>query len=88
MSRRILVLFAMPEIGKVILKKAKAEITFLHGPRGEQPGSAELVTCARGVHMLIQRAILPIPNEVLTTNPNLRGIAGGQQALSGGSFVE
>lgn len=75
MSRRILVLFAMPEIGKEILRKAKAEITFLHGPKGEQPGSGELVKGARDVHILLQRAILPIPNEVLTANPNLRGIA-------------
>jgi glyoxylate reductase len=75
MSRRILVLFAMPEIGKEILRKAKAEITFLHGPRGEQPGPEELVKGARGVDILLQRAILPIPNEALTENPNLRGIA-------------
>jgi len=75
MFRRILVLFAMPEIGKEILRKAKAEITFLHGPRGEQPAPEELVKGARGVDILLQRAILPIPNEALTENPNLRGIA-------------
>jgi hypothetical protein len=34
---RILVPWAMPEIGREVLKKSKAEIIFLHGPKGELP---------------------------------------------------
>jgi len=37
MLQRILVPWAISEIGEEVLKKSGAEITFLHGPRGELP---------------------------------------------------
>jgi hypothetical protein len=35
MVKRILVPWAMPEIGKEVLRKVKAEIILIHGPKGE-----------------------------------------------------
>jgi len=75
MSQRILVAWAMPEIGKEVLKKSKAEVTFLHGPRGELPGLTELIEGTRNCDVLLPRAILPVPREVLMANPGLLGVA-------------
>ena len=43
MSRKILVPWAMPEIGREVLRKSKAEIIFLHGPKGELPTPKEIM---------------------------------------------
>ncbi len=75
MSRKILVPWAMPEIGKAVLKKAKAEVAFLHGPGGEVPGTAELIAGTLQSDVLITRADYAIPRKVLSANPRLRGIA-------------
>jgi glyoxylate reductase len=75
MSKRILVPWAMPEIGKEVLKKSKAEVTFLHGPKGELPNLKELMEAAQKADVLIPRGTQTIPRKVMMVNPNLRGIA-------------
>lgn len=75
MSPRILVPWAMPEIGKEALRKAKAEITYLHGPKGELPTLEELLEGARKADVLIPRGTQPVPRKVMNINPNLKGIA-------------
>ncbi len=75
MSKRILVPWAMPEIGKEVLKKSKAEVTFLHGPKGELPNLKELMEAAQKADVLIPRGTQAIPRKVMMLNPNLRGIA-------------
>jgi glyoxylate reductase len=75
MRKRILVPWAMPEIGKEVLKKSKAEVTFLHGPKGELPNLKELMEAAQKADVLIPRGTQAIPRKVMMVNPNLRGIA-------------
>ena len=75
MSKRILVPWAMPEIGEEVLKKSKAEVTFLHGPKGELPNLKELMEAAQKADVLIPRGTQAIPRKVMMVNPNLRGIA-------------
>jgi len=75
MSKKILVPWAMPEIGREILKNSKAEVAFLHGPGGEVPGIAELIEGTLHADVLITRADHAIPRKVLSANPRLRGIA-------------
>ena len=75
MSKRILFPWAMPEIGKEVLKKSKAEVTFLHGPKGELPNLKELMEAAQKADVLIPRGTQAIPRKVMMVNPNLRGIA-------------
>jgi len=43
MPRKILVPWAMPDIGKEVLRKAKVEAIFIHGPKGELPSLKELM---------------------------------------------
>jgi glyoxylate reductase len=75
MSQRIFVPWAMPEIGKAMLMKSRAEITFLHGPNGELPDVKEVLEGVRNADVLLSTAILSIPKEVVMANPNLWGIA-------------
>ncbi|MGQ9646911.1 MAG: 2-hydroxyacid dehydrogenase [Thermodesulfobacteriota bacterium] len=75
MSHRILVPWAMPEIGKEFLKKAKMETVFLHGPKGELPTLNELMKAVKNADVLIPRGTQPVPRKVIAANPNLRGIA-------------
>lgn len=75
MSQRILVPWLMPEKGKEILKKSKAEIICLHGPGGELPDQNELIESVREADVLLPRGTQPVVQEVITANPNLRGIA-------------
>ena len=75
MSGRILVPWAMPEIGKEVLRKAKAETIFIHGPKGELPSLNELIKAVRNVAVLIPRGTQPAPRKVIMANPNLLGIA-------------
>lgn len=65
----------MPEIGKEMLRKARVEIAFLHGPTGELPTVKELMEGVRNADVFLPRATIPIPKNVVTANPNLRGIA-------------
>jgi len=74
-SRRILVLLAMPEIGKEMLSKSNTRIAFLHGPKGQLPTLREVMEAAGKADVLLPPAFLSIPKEVLVGNPNLRGIA-------------
>jgi glyoxylate reductase len=75
MSKKILVPWAMPEIGREILKNSKAEVAFLHGPGGEVPGIAELIEGTLQSDVLITRADHAILRKVMSANPRLRGIA-------------
>ena len=53
MSKRILVPWNMPEIGREVLRKSKAEVTYLHGPKGEIPSLKELTEAVRHADVLI-----------------------------------
>jgi glyoxylate reductase len=75
MSRKILVPWAMPEIGKEFLKKAKVETIFVHGPKGELPSLNELIKAVKNADVLIPRGTQPAPRKVIMANPHLRGIA-------------
>jgi glyoxylate reductase len=75
MSRKILIPWAMPEIGKEVLRKGKVEMILIHGPKGELPGLKELVEGIRNADVLLPRGTQPVPRKGLTVNPNLRGIA-------------
>lgn len=75
MPKRILVPWAMPKIGKEVLTKSKAEVSFLHGPKGELPTLEELIEATRKADVLVSRGTQPIPRKVMMANPNLRGIA-------------
>ena len=75
MSNKILVPWAMPEKGKEVLSKSKAEIIYLHGPRGELPNLEKLIKAVRNTDVVLPRGTQHIPRKVIMTNPNLRGIA-------------
>ena len=75
MSRKILVPWAMPEIGREVLRKSKAEIIFLHGPKGELPTPKEIMKGILNADILLPSAFQSIPREMIMANPNLRGIA-------------
>jgi glyoxylate reductase len=75
MSGRILVPWAMPEIGKEVLTKAKAEIILIHGPKGELPSLKVLIEGVKNADVLLPRGTQPVPRKVMVANPNLRGIA-------------
>ena len=75
MSGKILVPWVMPEAGRSVLKNARAEVAFLHGPRGEMPGTAALTAGIRQSDVLIARGDRAVPRKVMNANPGLRGIA-------------
>jgi glyoxylate reductase len=75
MAKKILVPWGLPEIGREILKKSKAEVAFLHGPGGAVPGTAELIEESLHTDVLITRADQALPRKVMSANPGLRGIA-------------
>ena len=75
MAKRILVPWNMPEIGREVLRKSKAKVTFLHGPKGEIPSLKELTEAVRHADVLISRGTQPVTRKVLTANPDLRGVA-------------
>ena len=75
MSKKILVPWNMPEIGREVLRKSKAEVTYLHGPKGEIPSLKELTDAVRHADVLIPRGTQEVPRKVMEANPTLRGIA-------------
>lgn len=75
MSQKALVAWAMPELGKEVLSKARVEMVPLHGPKGQLPAREELIEAVKDVHILISRAILPVPREVIMANSKLLGIS-------------
>ncbi|MBE0556458.1 MAG: D-glycerate dehydrogenase [Proteobacteria bacterium] len=75
MSKRILVPWVMPEIGKAVLRNAKVEVAFLHGPKGEMPGTAALIAGILQSDVLVSRGDRAVPRKVMSANPKLRGIA-------------
>jgi len=75
MRKRILVPWAIPEIGKEVLTKAKAEIILIYGPKGELPSLKALIEGVRNADVLLPRGTQAVPRKAMTANPNLRGIA-------------
>jgi glyoxylate reductase len=75
MSKKILVPWVMPEIGREVLKNAKVEVAFLHGPKGEMPGTAALIAGILQSDVLISRGDRAVPRKVMNAHPGLRGIA-------------
>ena len=75
MSQRILIPWAIPEIGRSMLSKANAGIILMHGPKGEFPSLKALIEATRNADVLLPRGSQRIPRSVITANPNLRGIA-------------
>jgi glyoxylate reductase len=75
MSKKILVPWNMPEIGREVLRKSKAKVAYLHGPKGEIPSLKELTDAVRHADVLIPRGTQEIPRKVMEANPTLRGIA-------------
>jgi glyoxylate reductase len=65
----------MPDIGKDVLKEAKVDTIFIHGPKGELPSLNELIKAVQNVDVLIPRGTQPVPRKVVMANPKLRGIA-------------
>lgn len=75
MARKILVPWGMPERGREVLKKSKAEVRYLHGPKGELPTLNELIDAVRQADVLMPRGTQTVPKEVILSNPDLLGIA-------------
>jgi glyoxylate reductase len=91
MFGRILVPWAMPEVGKEVLRKAKIETIFIHGPKGELPSLSELIKAVGDVDVLLPRGTQPVPRKVIMANPNLLGIANygvGYDNIDVGSATE
>jgi glyoxylate reductase len=75
MAKKILVPWAMPEIGREVLRKSKAEVIFLHGPKGELPTPKDIMKGISNADILLPSAFQPVSKEMIMTNPNLQGIA-------------
>jgi glyoxylate reductase len=75
MTRKILVPWAIPEIGREVLRRSKSEIIFLHGPKGELPTPKEIMKKMSDVDILLPSAFQPVPKELMMVNPDLRGVA-------------
>lgn len=75
MAKKILVPWVMPEAGRAVLKKARVEVAFLHGPGGEMPGTAALIAGILKSDVLIARGDRAVSRKVMSANPGLRGIA-------------
>jgi len=52
MTRKILVPWAMLERGKEVWEKSKAEVRYLHRPKGELPTLKELIDAVRQADVL------------------------------------
>jgi glyoxylate reductase len=65
----------MPEIGREVLRKSKAEVIFLHGPKGELPTPKDIMKGISNADILLPSAFQSIPREMIKANPDLRGIA-------------
>jgi glyoxylate reductase len=75
MGKKVLVPWAMPDIGREVLKKGKAEPIYLYGKKGESPGAKEFTDGLRHVDVLLPRTTHAITRKVMEVNPRLRGIA-------------
>lgn len=73
--KTVLVPWKMPDRGREALSKAKVSTHYLHGPEGELPQPKELIEAVKRVDVLISRATLDVPDDVLQGSPNLKGIA-------------
>ena len=75
MFETILIPWLLPDAGREVLKNAGIQYRFLHGPNGELPTPQELVSAVKDVGVLLPRATLTVPDEVIKANPNLKGVA-------------
>ena len=75
MPKMILVPWAMPEIGREVLRKAKAEVTFFHGRKGELPLPGEIFEGLQNADILLPSAFQPVPRRMMVVNHSLLGIA-------------
>ena len=74
MPRKILVPWAMPEIGREVLRKAKVEAIFIHRPKGAPPDPKEWIWKLLEADVLLPR-VQEVSRKMMVINPNLRGIA-------------
>jgi glyoxylate reductase len=65
----------MPEIGREVLRKSRAEVNFLHGPKGEFPTPKEVIEKLRNADILLPSAFQAVPKKMMVVNPGLLGIA-------------
>ena len=75
MSQRIAVTLPLPEAAKELLRKSKAAVSYIHGPKGERPTLKELIERVQEADVLLVPAGLSVPKQVVTANPDLLGIA-------------
>jgi len=75
MSQRIAVTLPLPEAAKELLRKSKAAVSYIHGPKGERPTLKELIERVQEADVLLVPAALSVPKQVVTANPDLLGIA-------------
>jgi glyoxylate reductase len=75
MFETILIPWLLPDAGREVLKNAGIQCRFLHGPNGELPTPEELVAAVKDVGVLLPRATLNVPDEVIKANLHLKGVA-------------
>jgi lactate dehydrogenase-like 2-hydroxyacid dehydrogenase len=75
MARKILVSWAMPEVGREVLRKAKVEAVFIHVARGGTSSPKEFMKKLLETDVLLPRTAHTISRSLMTINPRLRGIA-------------
>lgn len=75
MNKTILIPWLLPSAGREVLKNAGIQCRFLHGPNGELPTPKELIEAVRNASVLISRATLMVPDDVIKENPQLKGVA-------------
>ncbi|OGP78346.1 MAG: hypothetical protein A2V86_01465 [Deltaproteobacteria bacterium RBG_16_49_23] len=64
--KRFLIPWAMPERGKNVLEKSKAEVCYLHGPKGELPTLKELIQAVRQADVLMPTGVSSKTEELET----------------------
>ncbi len=75
MSRKVLVPWPMPEVGKEVFRKARVEAIYIHGPKGELLDIKEWSKRLPECEVMLPRGVQRITGRVMLINPNLRGIA-------------
>ena len=75
MTRKILVSWALPEIGREVLRKARVEAIYVHVARGRASSPKEFMKRLVEADVLLPRTAHAISRGLMTINPKLRGIA-------------
>ena len=75
MSRKILVPWPMPELGKEVFRKARVEAVYIHGSKGELPDIKEWCKRLPGCDVMLPRGVQRISKKIMLIHPSLRGIA-------------